>query len=378
MHAGMSATPRIHLAELTSARFLAAMAVFLSHMHAFGLPQLFVPFTGGFGVDFFFVLSGFILCYVYRDAFAEGIERAVLRRFLVARFARVYPCYALALVLLTALFLALGNTLPENPVTSWMVNLLALQTFAPSYETQQHWNAPSWSISTEFAFYALCPLLLAAIARWARDRTTLVGLTLFAIAFSVIVQTLVLIAVFNLGFDGAYWLDLVANRNIVFRLPEFAMGVLAASLLYGGHLGFLQERARARNALLLLGVIAVLAINITPWPPTDTGMRIVRQYRWDVAYMIPFTAIIVALAAGPTVASRLLRRPSFVFLGEISYAIYIYHWIAWTSLAALVNRGQDPKPWLLPAIVLVVLFSAASYLWFEKPARRWIRERLAG
>ena len=371
----MNATARPHLAELTSTRFFAAMAVFIGHLHMFGVPDWVVVLGGGFGVSFFFVLSGFILCYVYRDVFASGVTRADYRRFVVARIARVYPCYVLALLLLTAVYLAVGVKLPANAVTSWLANLFALQTFAPSYETQQHWNAPAWSISTEFMFYALCPLILAAVTRHARDRTTLVGLFLLTIAYAIITQTIALILVLDHGWDRTYWLDLMANRNIVWRLPEFAMGVLAASLLYEGHLGIL-ERARVRNAVLLVSVLAVLALNLAPWPPPDSvKLLIVRQYRWGVAYMIPFTAIITVLAAGPTVVSGFLSTRPMTFLGDISYGVYIYHWIAWAALAAAINAGHDTRPWVAPAIGLTILLSAASHVWFERPVRRWIRAR---
>jgi peptidoglycan/LPS O-acetylase OafA/YrhL len=118
---------------------------------------------GGYGVSFFFVLSGFILAYVYWDDFQGGVTRPAYRRYAVARFARIYPAYVLGLLLITFLYdfinwkMARGVRLSAEPVTSWLMNLFALQTFSLSYATQQVWNGPAWSISTEFGFYILCP-----------------------------------------------------------------------------------------------------------------------------------------------------------------------------------------------------------------------------
>ena len=104
-----SARPaKVQLHELTSARFFAAMAVLLGHFQPYiGLPPWLGWMAGGFGVSFFFVLSGFILTYRYWDDFAAGVAGRPYRRYIVARFARIYPCYALALVLMTALYLAM-------------------------------------------------------------------------------------------------------------------------------------------------------------------------------------------------------------------------------------------------------------------------------
>jgi peptidoglycan/LPS O-acetylase OafA/YrhL len=101
-----------------------------------------------------------------------------------------------------------------------------------------------------------------------------------------------------------------------------------------------------------------------------------RQFRLDVAYTIPFAGIVLALAAGRTLASPLLSRPSWVFLGDISYGIYIYHWIPWTILAHAQAFGLKLPLLLVTGVVLgTIMFSAASYLWYERPARLFLRRK---
>jgi peptidoglycan/LPS O-acetylase OafA/YrhL len=102
-----------------------------------------------------------------------------------------------------------------------------------------------------------------------------------------------------------------------------------------------------------------------------------RQFRLNVAYMLPFAALVLALAAGPTFASPLLKRPTWVFLGEISYGIYIYHWVPRTAFDFYLDHGFIPPAWLVTGVIVgTIMFSAASYLWYERPLRLFLRKKL--
>ena len=371
------------LMELTSTRFIAAMAVLLGHFsELLALPPVVAQLiSGGIGVSFFFVLSGFILCYIYWDAFAGGITADNFRRYFVARIARVYPLYVLALVLITGLYLAIVTVrpgtidFPPNPVISWIANLFAVQTFAPTRATQQFWNGPGWSISTEFAFYLLVPFVLAGIAKYVRDITGLVLLLLPTIALGVLAQAGALTLVLGFGWDRVFWLDTVASRNILWLLPEFMTGVITARLLFGGHLPWLGS-AGARNLLLVGSVALVLLLNMAPWPAEDHAIIIMSQFRLYLGYMIPFAGVIAALAAGPTCLSAILQWPFSVILGETSYALYIFHWIPWSALSVLKAVGMAIHPIaVMGVILLTILCSLGSYLWFEKPVRSYLRRK---
>ena len=370
------------LMELTSTRFVAAMAVLLGHFSdLLALPPLVSQLiSGGIGVSFFFVLSGFILCYRYWDTFADGINLNKFRRYFVARIARVYPLYVVALFLITGLYLTIvavnprAIDFPPNPLVSWLANLLAVQTFAPTRETQQFWNGPSWSVSTEFGFYLMLPLILAGIAKYVRNVEGLILLLVLAIAAGVVAQASTLTLVLGFGWDRVFWLDTVARRNIFWLLPEFVTGVVTARLLFGGHLSWLG-RAGARNMLLIGSVSLVLLLNLLPWPTDDRAFIVMQQFRLDLGYMIPFAGVIVALAAGPTILSALLRSPASVILGEASYALYIFHWIPWTALAVMKALGVIIHPVAVAVIIiLTVLASIGSYLWFERPVRSYLRQ----
>lgn len=371
------------LLELTSTRFFAAFAVLMGHFNEFlHIPASIMQwFSGGHYVSYFFALSGFILTYRYWDTFAEGVSLRGFHGYFVARIARIYPSYVLALVLITGVFVAMNRmhpgavTFPGNTVTSWLVNLLALQTFARSYDTQQYWNAPAWSISTEFCFYAMFPFILAWIARRCRGRSCLLWLAVAATVAGIAAQTATLVLVYVYGWDRTFWVDIVASRNIFWRLQQFMIGVVAARLLYGGHLPSL-ERPAVRNAVLAAGIAAFSAMNAAPWPDGDVAPVIMRQFRLEIFYMFPFAAVIVALAAGPTFASRFLQHRGMVLLGDASYGIYIFHWIPWMALAFAVNRGWRPTPMAVTTVILLtIVFAVACYIWYERPARWFLRRR---
>ena len=152
-------TPDVgHLRALTSLRFVSALMIVVYHAPALmawpwatSRPDMLLH-----GVSFFFVLSGFILTHVY-----AGSAPVAARPFLQARFARLWPIHALAILILAA-------TVPTHSVTfdgpglldKWVVlvvNLALMHAIVPITAYVFSWNAVSWSISTEVFFYMAFP-----------------------------------------------------------------------------------------------------------------------------------------------------------------------------------------------------------------------------
>lgn len=132
-----------------------------------------------------------------------------------------------------------------------------------------------------------------------------------------------------------------------------------------------------RNVILTAGFIAAIALNIAPWPTGDLAYLATRQLRYDVLCMIPFTIIIAALAAGPTLLSPILALRPSVFLGDISYGVYIYHWIPWTVVAIAIDRRVPvSNSQLVIVIFATIIFAAASYIGYERPMRLYLRRKL--
>ena len=159
---------RGRLPALTSVRFLAAMHVAMFHMFSMHLLEgrgwyRSLASVGYVGVSLFFVLSGFILVYTY-----AGREMNA-RKFWRARFARVYPAYAVSLLLTAPMFFYVCLVMKGGniPFFAWFTQHVALcaalvplllQSWVPNAALA--WNTPAWSLSVEASFYAVFPLLL--------------------------------------------------------------------------------------------------------------------------------------------------------------------------------------------------------------------------
>ena len=378
------------LPALTSLRFFAAFAVLALHYRdLLGPlpPQLLKALIGGqYGVTFFFVLSGFILTYNYQRWFGEGVGAAGFWRFQRLRLARIYPIYVVGLLLDTPWHLIeraqAGQLADSGHVfwASWLLNLVGLQAWVPGVPYAMFWNAPAWSVSAEFFFYASFPFVCAALARRIR---TLGGL-LLALCASVLVETalyglVVHLLTFEWKVDGQTQY-LVMVYNPLLRFGEFVAGCLAGQYFVRsrGLAAFagsgLWATAAARN-----GVVAasLLLVTVRVMMPDYTGPS-ANTWLLDVAlkypfYILPFAAIIVAVASGPTFLSWLLALPWLVLLGEASYSLYIIHWSGQTFLR-MGFLGSLGTP-LVHALFLLGTVAASVFFYrvVEVPWRRRLR-----
>lgn len=341
------------LRSLTALRFIAAMWVAL---FAFW-PNLDVPVMPGIvakgylGVELFFVLSGFILCHVYLEA--HGERRFSYRGFLWARIARVYPLHIATLLgvgALAAAALAAGMSVDGN-ILSWSslpANLTLLHAWGLAPEAG--WNHPSWSISAEWFAYLGFPAF-ALVAWKLRDRpvVAIVGAVVFLAGLYAVFEPL---AGFPLTGATIAW----GALRIV---PCFALGCAL-------YLAFRRAPLRvpllgAFTAVLLIAISATLAL-----PDTVT--------------VILFGLLIISLASlANDRAGWLASRPA-VYLGEISYSVYMVV-VPWKLLAVnLAARLTDAGPekslhlfvWLAVLAGLPVV-AAGSYHLVEYPARRALR-----
>src|SRR5262249_33825967 len=176
MRANYASNAAQYVPALTGIRALAALLVLGMHTEQnvpFGLDS-FLPFfaRGYLGVDFFFVLSGFIITHVYFASLASP-SRSAVQIFLWHRFIRLYPVHITVLAGLVAVFSlahAAGCTFTHPQEWQWNELLWQLTLLhAWGVTATPGWNAPSWSISAEWFAYLLFPLLAPALV-WVRER----------------------------------------------------------------------------------------------------------------------------------------------------------------------------------------------------------------
>ena len=340
------------LRSLTALRFLAAMWVAVYALWD-NLAVAFVPgvVTKGYlGVELFFVLSGFILCHVYLAA--AGEKRFSYRDFLWARIARVYPLHIATLIGVGVLAfgaVAAGMAVDGN-ILSWRslpANLFMVHAWGLAPDAG--WNHRSWSISAEWFAY-LCFPAFAFVAWRLRHRPV-----------AAIVGALIFLAALYAGFHavtGKHLTEATIAWGALRIVPCFAYGC-ALYLFY------------RREPLKLAGWIAAIA-----------GILMVAAAAlqlWDGFIVAIAGVLILALASLPNDRAGWLASKPAVYLGEISYSVYMVL-VPWQLLAVnlAAKATNSPDKHLQLFVWLVVLaglpvVAAVSYHLVEYPARTALR-----
>lgn len=391
----MERKARTSLDALTGARFLAAYWVVVYHFvtefrtaplpgkaPAPGqIPALMNTLInqGHVAVDFFFLLSGFILAYTYITP--EGTMRASRREFWVARIARIYPVYLLGLLIFLPVYLTM---VPNGWVfaLSVVAHLFMLHSWIP---VTIPWNTPSWSLGVEAFFYALFPLVLPLAGRLRRT-----GLWLLFIGSWVVFTALAggLVFVEHHGLANLPYFRDIARYNPLPSFPEFVAGMALGLLFtrYGREALPLLRKARGpvfdtliTTALLVFGVLLVV--------PSKFGIYGGAVDTMGPITFLPMATIILLLAYQSGVVARLLSLPLVVWLGEISYAVYILHTPLWYVLSsplwyvlnaaslALTQHAPDDVALFVAFSLTTVAAAGLSFQFLERPLRRAIRMR---
>lgn len=359
-----------HLDQLTSLRFFAAAMIVVHHIQGrFGLPEFFPGAALGQGVSFFFVLSGFILTYVY---YGEKIQYS---RFMKNRFLRIYPLHIVTLFG-AILFSPLATTdLQESPI-ALLMNLLLLQSFFGISEFAMTFNSPAWSISTELGFYLLFPILLLFIRR-------------AIVIFSTIIMALFLFGylMIYLGMEAEQYFWSFMHTHPLGRLPEFVAGIIAGRVFLQhrdslNELG-VEKRRLIANALeigLLLACIwLILNLRELVQPLLQiAGLDFVVYFLRSGLFPL-FMVLIIIYAAGSGIVSKLLSHRILVFLGEISFALYLVHQIVIRAFVFNPDLSAALNPYQTLGVILLLSLSlsAVAYLWVENPARLLARADLS-
>ena len=345
---------------LTALRFFAAAWVVMFHywpaLGGGGLTPALVQ-KGYLGVELFFVLSGFVISYVYQEAVEQGRFR--YRDFLWARLARIYPLHLLtlaAVALMGAAALAAGVAVGTEVLDlgALPANLLLVQAWGLSPSAS--FNHPSWSISAEWFAYLTFPAFAAAAGALRNRPGVAVAGALFAV--------LALYAGFE-SLTGFPLTQATIHWGALRIVPCFALGCAVHLVWRAGAL------RRGREALISvavsLGAILLLA---------DIGAP-------DALLTACFGSLILSLAAlwrnGKT------RTPkALTYLGEISFSTYMIC-VPWkllvTNAAALLGQdpaGLPPVIWILVLAAPLIPLSALSYELVERPARTWLKRHAPG
>jgi peptidoglycan/LPS O-acetylase OafA/YrhL len=395
---------------LTGLRFFAAFFILVAHasdwLGQFQNSEVrkYFAFLAMYGMPLFFVLSGFVIHYNYRRLF---ISRSVARascEFAAARFARLFPLYFCLLLIAIAADDFVGKA--YNQGNLWAKILAYYVTLTQSWWYIVYGNhlilnwlyTISWSISTEFYFYAAFVALVYAILVIRTPRQSLIA----AITYPLIAILILLVVRYFLtdilGYAQPRVPDYIGldrfNESFFFwlfyyspylRVLEFFMGCLAAHtfILHIDRVVTVRERFFANAALSLaliaLGFFGACYLGLIQYRQLDSYVQFL-SLNFLCAPAIAFILLYVSRYDG--VFTRFMSAPMLVILGDASYSIYLIH--TWT-LRIFSRVPAPPFNWLwgcealfriICAIFLTLLVSYATYHLIEVPSRLWMRKKL--
>lgn len=342
--------PTDEIRALTGIRALAAMWVVFFHMRVGGLRT--PAFAHGYlGVDVFFVLSGYILALAHGRDFVAGVRDGAAR-FVMLRFARVFPAYAAVLVLLAAAspFVAALRG-PGWSRSDFILSLLMLQ----AWETRDAlvWNRPGWSVSAEWAAYLAFPTLAWAILpRFGRVARGALGLV-----------ALVTLAVYAERARGGS-LDLTFHGGLVRVFCEFVFGLCLATD---------APPIRSPRVATVVASGALVGLFAVGWAGT-----------LDALAPALSGLLIVALRTPDSVPARLFGAPVAVHAGKLSYAVYLVHWPLLRAGTRLVDHAHFRRAPLVEQVLvvavewaLILVCAEILHRCIEEPARRALRAWIA-
>jgi peptidoglycan/LPS O-acetylase OafA/YrhL len=381
----VSRTNRPKLEALTGLRLFLALNIINYH---FGQPMFAqAPWwlrnfaeAGYVGTGFFFVLSGFVISYVYLDA--HGKRKLEARKFWIARFSRLYPIYLLGIL---AWLPFLPEKLLEGSRTAFSAVgvLLTVPTLTQSWfpGVACVWNCPGWSTSADLSMYMIFPLIATSIYPRIGSSTfkSAVGWILGFWLLALLAPSLYMFAEssgeFNKGY--AFWLSALKYHPLS-RLPEFMVGAtLAKRFLNDLETDWLEQGQRRAMLGILssLGVIVIFVVmafaSSFPYPLLHNGL------------LLPVIVVVTyGFAANVGPVARWLTYKPFQNIGETSFCMYILHnpifEYLYRGLSALgVATDGGRATWFFALYLLSVMgISWFAYHHIEVPARDILRRWL--
>lgn len=331
-----------------------------------------------FGMDLFFILSGFLIGMILLRSLAKSGSQN-LKRFYIRRVSRTFPSYY---VVLTFLALTTSLTASQRKHLPWEylygTNFMSLLRS----DILMFWG---WSLALEEQFYLTVPILFFVLHRLRSNRARLALLT------SVWAAALVIRLVIFL--KHAPWTDLALYEALYFR-PHTRFDTLVAGILlafvhhhWGEQItGWLE--APFHRALLALTSLACLWLLVQPHMFGKEHLQLVHVFAWGTVTSVMYFAMLLLLIHGDTGGwlHGALSAPIFRKIATLGYGVYLVHIPLCDQLVVPAARAAQERHWPMvvvwPAALAGLMLSSLAlayvmHLVIEKPALR-LRERLAG
>lgn len=343
-------TSKPDLRALTGLRGIAAWFVVFYHirtgMSAY-LPDgvMGVLAKGYLAVDFFFLLSGFVIWLSYSERFrAAGYSYSIA--FYWRRIARIWPLHLFIIFLVIAFVAVLfvtGKDSSGYPMAELPLHIFLLQNWG--FTSELSWNHPAWSISTEMAAYLIFPILAVGV-RWDRfPSAVLIGLV--GIMTAIVHLYFALRGYVTLG-------DQISQTGLFRCMMQFTIGTILCVLWQRWRMDWTKAGISGALGTIILVIF------------------IVSQSYETILIPISFACLVLAAAISAEMPGNPLGRGALHYLGEISYATYLIHFMLfiWFKIVFVSDPMNVSAPMIGLFLVLTFVASAILYRWIEKPGQR--------
>lgn len=361
-----------NITALTGLRFVAAFMIVVLHSYqAFDIPDLRGALNLGAGVNFFFVLSGFVIAHRY-----SSLKREDVPLYLVSRIARIYPVHLLSMLAYAAFALAVFPFQYDLPLYKKALVLLAELTLThahfPMVEYYFSLNAVSWSLSCELFFYISAAFLFTRQLNVRKALLVFLAFLLVSLACYVGVH---LSSLSELGVEGKFHVTKVGLVGTwpLSKAHEFFLGVLLQQL----HQRFVLHT----NRPLLADALGLAVFGLSLFGST----HLAQAFQLDLISAEFAMTLICSLGSAFLIwvfsfelsrtSTSLLGGKTLVALGEASFSLYMIH----LPVLRLFQRVMPGEPlgagwWVLYACTCLAL-AHLVHAKVEAPCRQWIIQR---
>lgn len=374
-----------YLPALTGIRFFAIFHIFLFHLVSLyysekpegmegmlsgfdDAPKILVTIAanGWMSTSLFFLLSGFILAYLYWGE--DGRLVMPRRRFWLLRAARIYPIHliVMTLILVTQVPWHLSQGMSFSKlIPSALATLALVQAWVPPWIPL--WSWPTWTISALVFLYLITPWLMGVLSRLSRRQMIV---ALFAMPFISIIPTVGYAVRQAAGAPWSMNVDMFIANTPLFWVPYYAAGMLMTRV-------FSLSRFKpnpSRASWFAWGDVAFLAVFALACVP---GIEQPLKFFIRQGLLMPlFVVMVLDLARGKGVMARVFSLPGTGFLGQTGYSIFIWQSIVlmFTFVSFMVSPAIGPyQIWI--AVTLIMALAIPSTWLIEKPIARAIRRK---
>ncbi|MDY3521217.1 acyltransferase [Riemerella anatipestifer] len=357
----------MNTSQLTFTRFIVAVLLVFFHYHHnkifvtnFDFIEKLKPHLN-LGVSYFYVLSGFVMMLAYGNR-----SYVSSKEYYINRIARIYPLHILSLALVIMVSLLISIRYIEFyhfPDISFILkNIFLVQSWFP--QSALTLNYPSWSISVELFFYLCFPVLFNFFINKNHIKVVAPIIILFWLASQVLMNLFYLSPSYNDTIEGGK--DFSIEHLFLFYNPLFHLNQFCIGLLFGKYFINNYQKVKNNYDIAIIVVFTVTCIMVYCF-------RDLLVHNGLIA--VNFAVLIFFISANEGKITRLFRKKIFVYLGEISFAIYLLQKPVFdvTEKAFRVLHIVNPYLIFFSSLFVLIVCSHYTYQWVEIPCKEKIK-----